>query len=188
MNIICAGNIESFDFATPIGIGLIESTMTLVKFIVEQKPKALLFIGSAGSYGRYQPLDIVCSHQATNIETGYFSKSCYTPLISRISSKILNVSCETTNVDPVVINSSNYITTNKHISKEYLNLGLEAENMEFFSVLTVANQFNLPAFGIFVITNYCDDDAHKNFLKNHEKAKEILTKKTKEIMSTYGQN
>ncbi len=47
--------------------------------------------------------------------------------------------------------------------------------MEFYSILTVANRFKIPSLGIFVITNYCDEFAHKDFIKNHDKAKKILT-------------
>jgi len=47
--------------------------------------------------------------------------------------------------------------------------------MEFYSILTVANKFNIPAYGIFIITNYCDNLAHNDFLKNHKEAKAKLT-------------
>ncbi|MDX1808655.1 MAG: purine-nucleoside phosphorylase [Sulfurospirillaceae bacterium] len=183
--IICAGNIESFDFATPIGIGLIESSINLTQLVLKNKPKSLLFVGTAGSYGEYKPLDLIHSNSSTNIETGYFSGSCYTPISNKVTSKTFNVSCETANNNKIIINSSNYITTNKQVSEHFLNIGIEAENMEFFSVLTVAKKFKIPAVGIFAITNFCDKNAHQDFIKNHKKAKEILTKKTKEIMETY---
>ncbi len=47
--------------------------------------------------------------------------------------------------------------------------------MEFFSVLKVAQEFNIPAGGVFCITNYTNKNAHEDFLKNHEKAKELLS-------------
>jgi hypothetical protein len=46
--------------------------------------------------------------------------------------------------------------------------------MEFFSLLTVAKEYNIPAGGIFVVTNYISRDAHKEYLTNISKAKEIL--------------
>ena len=39
--------------------------------------------------------------------------------------------------------------------------------MEFFAVLEVAKKFNIPAAGIFIVSNYTNEDAHKTFLKNH---------------------
>ena len=174
MNILCAGNNESFDFAKPIGIGLVNSCINLTKLILTKKPKSIIFIGTAGSYGNFKPFDIVHSNWATNIETGFFFNNCYTPLDNKISSKSINVSCETTNNNKILVNSSNYITTNKEISNKFLVSGIEVENMEFFSVLTVANKFNIPALGIFIVTNYCDEFAHSDFVKNHQQAKEKL--------------
>ncbi len=185
MKILSAGHNELFDFTTPIGIGLIQSSISLTQLILNEKPKALVFIGTAGSYGTCMPFDLLISHTATNIETGYFSNTCYTPIQNKIATTPLNVSCETTNSDYSIINSSNYITTNKQVGEKYEKLGIKAENMEFYTVLTVANKFNIPAIGIFVITNYCDNNAHADFIKNHEKAKSILIKNTKRIVSCY---
>ena len=70
-----------------------------------------------------------------------------------------------------IVNSSNYITTDKEIAKKYLNLNIEIENMEFYSVLKVAKEFGIGALGIFVITNYCNENAHKDYLKNIKQAK-----------------
>jgi nucleoside phosphorylase len=47
--------------------------------------------------------------------------------------------------------------------------------MEFFSVVRVAQKFNIPVRGIFVITNYTDQNAHQEFLNNREKAMNILS-------------
>jgi len=44
MIILSAGQSESFDFATPIGIGLIESAINLTKLISDRKPDKLMFI------------------------------------------------------------------------------------------------------------------------------------------------
>lgn len=178
--ILSAGKNESFDFATPIGIGLIESSINLTKILMQNSPKSLLFIGSAGSYGGLKIFDIFESFVSTNIETGYFNSDCYTPIDNKITAVCDDVSCETKISDSLLVNSSNYITTNKNISSEFLKNGIEAENMEFYSVLTVAKRFNIPAFGIFVITNYCDNFANEDFLKNHFLAKEKLTRYIKE--------
>ncbi len=175
MKILCAGDSESFKFAIPIGIGLVKSAINLTELIIKKKPNSLLFIGSAGSYGNLEPFDIFHSKVSTNIETGYFLDNCYTPINNKVISNIQNVSYETTNDKKMLVNSSNYITTNKSISNKFLENGIEAENMEFYSILTVANKFNIPAYGIFIITNYCDNQAHNDFIKNHKKAKAKLT-------------
>ena len=165
--IICAGNSESFDFAQPIGIGLIESTINLTRLCLFDKPEFLLFIGSAGSYGELEIFDIVESKTASNIELAFLSGDAYTPLDNVISTN-------TTNKKEIIVNSSNYISTNKELTNKFLNLGVGIENMEFFSVLSVAKEFDIPAGGVFCITNYTNETAHEDFLANHEKAKELL--------------
>jgi len=175
--IVCAGRNETFDFAYPIGVGLIESTMNLTKLIINNKPSSLLFVGSAGSYGNCKILDIVTSQTAANIELGFLEDQCYTPLEKIISCEDnQNVSHETM----LIVNSSNYITTDKKSAKKFLNLGLEIENMEFFALLHIAKEYNIPVKGIFVVTNYCDDNAHKDFIDNHLEAKKILIKHIKQ--------
>jgi len=163
--IISSGNKEIFPFATPIGIGLIESAINLTRLCLFDKPDFLIFIGSAGSYGKLNIMDIFESNTASNIEHCLIKKECYSPIDNIISS---NVSRET------IVNSSNYITQNKIISKAYLRFGIDAENMEFFSVVKVAKEFNIPVKGIFVVTNYCYENAHKEYLENIRKAKEKL--------------
>ncbi len=172
--IICAGNNETFDFATPIGVGLIDSAINLTRLMIEEKPSSLLFVGSAGSYGSYKPFDIIESSAAANIELGVITQSAYTPIDNTIYHD--DVSRETS----IMINSSNYITTDMEIAKEYQKLGLELENMEFFSILKTAQSFEIPARGIFIVTNYCDENAHADFIKNHEKAKALLSTYIKE--------
>ena len=165
--IICAGNNETFNFAQPTGVGLIETAMNLTRLCMFDKPEFLLFVGSAGSYGNSKIFDIVESKTASNIELAFLSSDAYTPLDNVVSTN-------TTNVKDIVVNSSNYISTNEKLCKNFLKLGLGIENMEFFSVLKIAEEFDIPAGGVFCITNYTNENAHKDFLKNHEKAKELL--------------
>jgi nucleoside phosphorylase len=167
--IICAGNNETFDFATPMGVGLVESAMNITRLCLFDKPEFLLFVGSAGSYGDAKIFDVVESKTASNIELAFLNNDAYTPLDNVVSAN-------DTDKKDIIVNSSNYISTNKELSKKFLNFGVGIENMEFFSVLKIAQEFNIPAGGVFCITNYTDENAHQDFLKNHEKAKEILTK------------
>lgn len=167
--IICAGNNETFPFAKPIGVGLIQSAITLTKLCIEKKPEYLLFIGSAGSYGKHKIFDIVKSKKAANIELSFFEYNSYTPIENIVKNKNKLLKSD------VTVNSSNYISKNKKLCKNFLEYGMEVENMEFFSVLSVAEKFNIKAAGIFVITNYTNKNAHEDFIKNHTKAMEKLT-------------
>jgi nucleoside phosphorylase len=166
--IICAGNNETFDFAQPTGVGLIETAMNLTRLCLFDKPEFLLFIGSAGSYGNHKIFDIVESKTASNIELAFLNNDGYTPLDNVVTTN-------TTDKKDIVVNSSNYISTNKELTSKFLKLGVGIENMEFFSVLKIAQEFNIPAGGVFCITNFTDEHAHEDFLKNHEKAKELLS-------------
>ena len=161
--IICAGDIESFEFATPIGIGLVDSAMNLTKLLLDKKPKSLTFIGSAGSYGKYKPFEIVESSSVVNIENSFLTGGSYTPIKSIVSRETIDI-----------VNSSNYITTDEKLSMAYRKMNVELENMEFYSVVRVAQEFKIPVKGIFVVTNYCNKSAHKDFITNHEKAKTVL--------------
>jgi len=165
--IVCAGNNETFDFALPIGVGLVDSAMALTRLCLTQKPDFLLFVGSAGSYGEYKIHDIVESKTAANIELGFLDKNAYTPIDNVVSA-------QTENTKDVIVNSSNYITTSDSAMEKMRALGMGIENMEFFSVLRVAQVFGVPAGGVFCITNYCDTNAHRDFIANHGFAKVLL--------------
>lgn len=165
--ILCAGNNETFDFATPIGVGLVDSAMSLTRICLTDKPEFILFVGSAGSYGDHNIHDIVESKTAANIELGFLDKSAYTPIDNVISA-------QTEDIKDVIVNSSNYITTSERAMKQFSALGLGIENMEFFAVMRVAQVFGIPAGGVFCITNYCDINAHRDFIANHGFAKVLL--------------
>ena len=176
--IICAGNNETFPFATPMGVGLIETAMNLTRLCLFDKPEFLLFVGTAGSYGEKKIFDIVESKTAANIELAFLNNDAYTPLENVISTN-------TTNTKDIIVNSSNYITTNEELAKKFLKFGIGIENMEYFAVLSVAKEFEIPAGGVFCITNYTNKNAHDDFLKNHTEAKALLeahvTKRIKEL-------
>ncbi len=168
--IVCAGRNETFKFAEPMGVGLIESAINLTKKCLFDKPNFLLFIGSAGSYGNYNILDIVESRKASNVEISFLRDDSYTPL-----DKVLESENELVRNDTIV-NSSNYISTNLDLAKNYGDYGIGIENMEFFSIVQVAREFGIPAAGIFVITNYTNKNAHEDFINNHKEAMSKLTK------------
>ncbi|PLY07293.1 MAG: purine-nucleoside phosphorylase [Arcobacter sp.] len=168
--IVCAGRNETFKFAEPIGVGLIETTINLTRHCLFNKPEFLLFIGSAGSYGEHKIFDIIESKRAANIELSFLSKDSYTPLDNVLESENKMTRNDT------IVNSSNYISTNFNLSKQYNEYGVGIENMEFFSVLQVAREFEIPVAGIFIVTNYTNENAHDDFIKNHQEAMSKLTK------------
>ena len=163
-----------------MGVGLIETAMNLTRLCLFDKPEFLLFVGTAGSYGEAKIFDIIESKTAANIELAFLNKDAYTPLENVISTN-------TTNKKDLIVNSSNYISTNETLTKEFLKFGIGIENMEYFAVLSVAKEFDIPAGGVFCITNYTNKEAHAEFLQNHNRAKELLethiAKRIKELTS-----
>ena len=170
---ICAGESESFDFAKPMGIGMIDMAINLSRYLENEKPPFLMFVGTAGAYGKHNIFDILHSKTATNIENSFFNANAYTPIENMIS-VAEDIS------DEVFVNSSNYITTDRRLSKLYLDKGISIENMEFFAVLRVAKEFNIPVGGVFIVTNYCNENAHRDFMRNHKEAMLRLTTYIKE--------
>lgn len=166
--IVCAGNNETFPFATPVGVGLIESAINMTRICLFDKPDYILFVGSAGSYGDHAIFDIVESSSASNVELSFLENNSYTPIDNVVRSEEQRYQKDT------IVNSSNYITTNKSISSKYKAYNIGLENMEFFSIVSVAKEFNIDVRGIFVITNYTNDNAHQDFISNHNKAMDIL--------------
>lgn len=173
--IVCAGKIEQFPFAKAIGIGLVESAINLSSLLLKAKnmPKEIIFVGTFGLYskdGKIKILDIIESCKALNLESSALLNLSYSPLLN-----LDNVSYETN-----LINCSNFITQNSEISAKFAKLGLLGENMELYSVLEVAKKFQIPARGILCATNFCDESAHKDFIKNHSQAKKLLENYIKE--------
>ncbi len=168
--IICAGNNETFKFAKAMGVGLVESAINMTRQCLFDKPEYILFIGSAGSYGNHKIFDIIESNTAANLELSFLENNSYTPLDNVLKSENKLVQNQT------IVNSSNYITTNFDLAKKFNDYNMGIENMEFFSLVQVAKEFNISIGGIFVVTNYTNENAHQDFMENHIEAKEKLTK------------
>jgi nucleoside phosphorylase len=170
--IVSAGLGETFPFAVPIGVGLVNASINLTRVLVKKTPKNILFIGTAGSYGKYKEFQLLTSNRAVNIEIGFLQNLSYSPIFGEIRGAECNVPRETS--QKIIVNSSNFITADAAQAKLFLEYGLGIENMEFFAVLKTAEKFDIPALGLFCVTNYCDKNAHDNFFKNQRKAKELL--------------
>ena len=179
--IVCAGESEQFDFAKPIGIGLVESAVNLTRLCEREKPGHIVFVGTAGSYGEKEIFEIVESRVAANVEQGFFEGNAYSPIDNVVASVAVQAVSGYRSIDSAhvshetIVNSSNYITTNKKIWEHYIAHNIHIENMEFFAVMKVAQMFGISAEGIFIVTNYCDENAHDDFKKNHAEAMRRLT-------------
>lgn len=198
---ICARG-ENFSFAKDIGVGLVESAIELTALILRENPQFLIFIGSAGAYDKsVNLLDIFVSNSATQIESSFSKDESYTPLDNKIeivsyetlqnqradsskdfgkdSSVNLNAILDSQNF--AIVNSSNYICTDEIFAEKMTRAGIVLENMEFFAVLKTADYFKIPALGIFCVTNYCDKNAHNDFLANHKEAQRLLESNARAI-------
>lgn len=144
--------------------------------ILNALPSEIIFVGSAGLYKDGEVFEIYESSVAANIEISSLEHKSYSPIESEIASVVPRGTCK--------VNSSNFITTDRNLAHELFARGYFLENMEFFAVLKVAQKFQIPAYGIFVATNFCDKNAHADFIKNHEQAKKELENylKQKEII------
>ncbi len=170
--IICAGESEQFGFAIPVGIGLVDAAINLTRICLEQNPKEICFVGSAGSYGSHQIFDIVETECACNVENSFLQGQSYSPIATNVSHE--------TSLCEVMVNSSNYITTEESLGHIYLAKDIHLENMEFYAIMKVAKAFGIPAKGILIVTNYCNSQAHEDFLQNHQEAMRKLTQYIKE--------
>ena len=168
--IVSAGKNETFSFAIPVGVGLVESSMNLTRLCLFDKPDYILFVGSAGSYGEYNTFDIIESSSASNIELSFFSDDSYTPIDNVLRCDDIKFKSDT------IVNSSNYITTNEKFGKEFEQNNIGIENMEFYSVVKVAQEFEIDVKGIFIVTNHTNKNAHKDFISNHKEAMDKLVK------------
>ncbi|WP_080243345.1 nucleoside phosphorylase-I family protein [Helicobacter pylori] len=170
--LLCAGRNETLKGATPIGVGLIESAINLTRICLKNPSiESLIFIGSAGSYSpEIELLSMFESTQGYQIEESFSYLNSYTPLDNFIQIETK----EQALFKRVRVNSSNYIHTNGVFAQKMVQKGVLLENMEFFSVLSVAKAFSLKAKGIFCVSNHVGLDAHKEFKQNHAKVKQIL--------------
>ncbi len=165
----CAGDIETFSFAKPIGIGLIQSSIQLTYSIYKDKPNEIIFIGTCGCYDDSKSLlEVFESKSASNIELSFLQQQSYTPLDNCITLESVSHETLSQSTPHKIINSSNYISTDNQLTKNLLKFGIAYENMEFFSILQVAKYFNLPALGIFCSTNHIHKESHQEFLANHK--------------------
>ena len=144
--------------------------------ILNALPREIIFIGSAGLYKEGEIFEIYESSAAANIEISSLENKSYLPIEGEITSIVPRGTCK--------VNSSNFITTDQNLAHKLFDREYFLENMEFFAVLKVAQKFQIPAYGIFVATNFCDKNAHVDFIKNHEQAKKELENylKQKEII------
>jgi nucleoside phosphorylase len=153
--------------------------VNLTRLLHDTAFEEIVFVGTAGSYGTHEIFDIVESHAAARIEPSAFEGRAYTPLepytffkegVYETAPFDADVSRETP-----IVNTSDYITTDISVWDAMRARGIVLENMEFYAVMETARRFHIPARGIFIVTNRCDADAHRDFLANHTEAMKRLT-------------
>lgn len=196
---VCARG-ENIGFAKEIGVGIVESSIELTSLVLRDNPKFLIFIGSAGAYDKsVNLLDIFVSNSATQIESSFSKDESYTPLDNKIeivsyetlqnqsadshSNPNINLKTILDSHNFAIVNSGNYICTDEIFAYKMSSAGIVLENMEFFAILKVADYFKIPALGIFCVTNYCDKNAHSDFLANHKRARELLESNARAIQN-----
>jgi len=183
--IVSAGRGEFFDGVLPVGVGLVESTITLSRFLTGRKVKGVIFVGTIGSYGSLQIGEEVISYSATQIEIGALEKKSYSPLQLEVENR--KIEGELSPLIPILprrvikINSSNYITTDWELASLFRKGGVEGESMEFYAILETLHRFNLPGFGYFVVTNYTNSSAHSSYLENLPMARKKIGKFVEEL-------
>lgn len=179
--ILCAGGNENFSFAKSIGIGLIEPCLKLPRLLHEFKPSKLVFIGTCGLYdSKAELFEIYQSQHAFNIEFSKISNAFYSPAQCEVNwgkkaQKLSDISSDFVSQETIKSNSSNYICADKKAAAEFLKLGLKLENMEIFSLLSVAKFYDIELDCFLCASNHCDEKAHESFLKNHAECKKRLS-------------
>ena len=140
------------------------------------------------SGGSYTPIDNVVKMESMDLSRSFARFFMGDDNFSNRKSWQKNVSYETSGqtlksiqngivakqLKQAIVNSSNYITTDEDSANQMARAGIALENMEFYAVMKVAQNFGVPAMGVFCITNYCDKNAHNDFLVNHSEAKRRL--------------
>lgn len=196
---VCAGVSEEFDFATSIGVGLVESAgrLSLLLNSLGGGLEEVVFVGSCGFYIRGDKeaeklpklLEVFEVFHAANLEASGVLNLAYSPLLAPLKefgSKAnggKNSTSQQASKSPQIpyntINSSNFITTDEGLSKLFANHFL-GENMELYAVGQIAQMFKLKWRGVMCGTNFCDKNARKTYLANLAAAKENLLKYLKE--------
>ncbi len=141
----------------------------------------------------YTPLDNkieIVSYETLQNQGEYFGKDSSANLGGNLGANPtanlnanLSAILDSQNFSRAIVNSSNYICTDEIFAEKMSRAGIALENMEFFAVLKTADYFKIPALGIFCVTNYCDKNAHNDFLANHKDAQKLLESNARAIQS-----
>ncbi|WP_104695006.1 nucleoside phosphorylase-I family protein [Helicobacter salomonis] len=171
--LVCAGKSESLLGVRSIGVGLVQSAISLTRLCLLERPAELIFIGSAGAYSKETPLlSFFKSQEAYQIEQSFAQGRSYTPLDNCL--EVQSALFESIILPSAKVNSSNYIHTDCAFAQQMQNAGILLENMEFFSVLSVGQAFQIPSMGVFCVSNYVGPHAHQEFADHHAQVKTQL--------------
>jgi len=171
---VCAGRTEVFEFAKSVGVGMVEAALGVAEILRESKFDEVVFVGTCGLYDkRDELLKIYEVFKVENLEMSGVLSLAYSPLFE-MTEKIKSV-IKTPNVSRETFNSSNFITTDAKTAQKFSSFFV-GENMELYGVKVACERAGVAWRGILCATNYCDQNAHKNYVKNIKEAKKRLEK------------
>lgn len=147
------------------GVGKLNATISLLRFLSGDKPKYILNLGTACSVthkagtvlqvSRFIQRDMLCEPLAPKYCTPYENKNHYIDL--KVSTWLENVTCGT----------GDSFLSSFHIGDDY-----EIADMEGYALAKVCNTMNIPFFSVKYISDSGDS---KEWIKSLDKASIALT-------------
>ncbi|MEO1942440.1 MAG: hypothetical protein ABGW77_06065 [Campylobacterales bacterium] len=175
--LLSAGRSEIIPGTVPVGVGFLEAGLQLARLLERGEWDEVLFLGTAGSYGKVPPFWLIESWVGVQWEVGWVEGKGYSPIELKVASPRPKSRLKLPPLPKVegVLNSSHYITTDWRVGQKFLKLGAIGESMEHFGIIRVGTLTQIPVRGLYLVTNYTDSEAHLSYRRNLPKALEILT-------------
>lgn len=160
------------------GIGPVAASFGLTHFLEDYQPEKILAIGTAGiiNKAKFKIGEIVL---AKTVATESFFEGVYTPA-KQPHQEAMDTGLpkgwegEATVYSPQEITKDE--THRKILEKKY-----DVEHLESFAFAFVAKKFNIPIQIILGLTNFTDENAHRDWKENQEK---VMKKIYKNLNST----
>ncbi|XDD51839.1 phosphorylase [Leptospira sp. WS92.C1] len=166
------------------GIGNLDAGLTLQRFLLEKQsrgdtlPKSILFVGSAGVYPwihpRFWKNKFGFSTQIQNQDMAKIEKRIRIPEILTDSYEFPNP-FQSLSEEEILISKTNATgsITIETVSGRVLDFLRENdigfENMECFGLAKVCNEFKIPFYAIFALTNTVGPDGSEEWKSNYKK-------------------
>lgn len=173
--------LPNFNFAI-VGIGLVQAsikTCAAIKNLSKKKKIApasiqLIFIGSVGSIDDTIPiLSLVSANKSVLVEPASFEGKTF--LVDKMNREQFSADCLFKNLASTeIVSTSLGITIDPELAKKIsMETGATCENLELFGVASTAQEFAVAWSSLSCVTNHLNQQAHSDWLKNHEKAAEV---------------